>query len=101
MPVLLVAFSSASGSTERRGSAYFEPLEQGGGSSGQVLVSLPEETRRAVPREVRRDLCDTGGAIEIEVEYRERAAIKNSHPWRGHPRRPCTFELSRLSRESR
>jgi ubiquinone/menaquinone biosynthesis C-methylase UbiE len=50
--------------------AYFEPLEQGGGSSGQVLVSLPEETRRAVRQEVRRDLCDAGGAIEIEVEYR-------------------------------
>jgi SAM-dependent methyltransferase len=49
---------------------YFEPFEQGGGSSGQALVSLPEETRCAVREEARRDLCDTGGAIEIEVEYR-------------------------------
>jgi ubiquinone/menaquinone biosynthesis C-methylase UbiE len=50
--------------------AYFEPFEQGGASPGQVLVSLPEETRRAVREEVRRDLGDTGGPIEIEVEYR-------------------------------
>ena len=49
---------------------YFEPFEQGGGSPGQALVSLPEETRHAVREELRRDLGDTGGAIEIEVEYR-------------------------------
>jgi ubiquinone/menaquinone biosynthesis C-methylase UbiE len=50
--------------------AYFEPFEQGGGSPGQALVSLPEETRRVVREEVQRDLGDRGGAIEIEVEYR-------------------------------
>ena len=50
--------------------AYFEPFEQGGGSPGQALVSLPEETRRAVREVVRRDVGDTGGPIEIEVEYR-------------------------------
>jgi hypothetical protein len=50
--------------------AYFEPIEQGAGSPGQAYVSLPEETRRAVCEEVRRDLGDTGGPIEIEVEYR-------------------------------
>ena len=50
--------------------AYFEPFEQGGGSPGQALISLPEETRRAVREEVRRDLGDAGGPIEIEVEYR-------------------------------
>jgi ubiquinone/menaquinone biosynthesis C-methylase UbiE len=49
---------------------YFEPIEQGMGSSGQALVSLPEEARFAVREEVRRDLGDTGGPIEIEVEYR-------------------------------
>ena len=49
---------------------YFEPFERGGGSPGQALVSLPEETRRAVREEVRRDLGDRGGPIEIEVEYR-------------------------------
>lgn len=50
--------------------AYFEPFEQGAGSPGQAYVSLPEETRRVVREEVRRDLRDTGGPIEIEVEYR-------------------------------
>ena len=50
--------------------AYFEPFERGGGSPGQALVSLPEEIRRAVREEVRRDVGDTGGPIEIEVEYR-------------------------------
>jgi ubiquinone/menaquinone biosynthesis C-methylase UbiE len=50
--------------------AYFEPFEQGAGSPGQAFVSLPEETRRIVREEVRRDLGDTGGKIEIEVEYR-------------------------------
>jgi ubiquinone/menaquinone biosynthesis C-methylase UbiE len=50
--------------------AYFEPFERGGGSPGQALISLPEETRRAVREEVRRDLGDKGGPIEIEVEYR-------------------------------
>ena len=49
---------------------YFEPIEQGMGSSGQALVSLPEQARFAVREEVRRDLGDTGGPIEIEVEYR-------------------------------
>jgi ubiquinone/menaquinone biosynthesis C-methylase UbiE len=50
--------------------AYFEPFEQGAGSPGQAYISLSEETRRAVREEVRRDLGDTGGPIEIEVEYR-------------------------------
>jgi len=50
--------------------AYFEPFEQGAGSPGQAFVSLPAETRRVVREEVRRDLGDTGGKIEIEVEYR-------------------------------
>ena len=50
--------------------AYFGPFEQGAGSPGQAYVSLSEESRRAVREEVRRDLGDTGGPIEIEVEYR-------------------------------
>ena len=49
---------------------YFEPFEQGAGSPGQAFVPLPEETRRSVREEVRHDLGDTGGPIEIEVEYR-------------------------------
>ena len=50
--------------------AYFEPFEQGAGSPGQALLSLPEESRRAVREEVRYSLGDTGGPIEIDVEYR-------------------------------
>jgi ubiquinone/menaquinone biosynthesis C-methylase UbiE len=50
--------------------AYFEPYEQGAGSPGQAFVSLPEEIRRAVREEVRRDLGDAGGPIEVEVEIR-------------------------------
>jgi ubiquinone/menaquinone biosynthesis C-methylase UbiE len=50
--------------------AYFKPFEQGAGSPGQAFISLPEQTRRAVREEVRRDLEDTGGSIEVEVEYR-------------------------------
>jgi ubiquinone/menaquinone biosynthesis C-methylase UbiE len=50
--------------------AYFEPFEKGAGSSGQALVSLSVEARKAVREEVQRDLGDIGGSIEVEVEYR-------------------------------
>jgi ubiquinone/menaquinone biosynthesis C-methylase UbiE len=50
--------------------AYYGPFERGGGSTGQALAVLPEEIRRAVREEVRRDLADTGGPIEAEAEYR-------------------------------
>jgi len=48
--------------------AYYGPFERGGASAGQALASLPEETRRAIREEVRRDLADTGGPIEVTVE---------------------------------
>ena len=50
--------------------AYFEPIERGGDSSGQAYVALPEDVRRVVREEVRRDLGDSGGPIKIEVEIR-------------------------------
>jgi ubiquinone/menaquinone biosynthesis C-methylase UbiE len=50
--------------------AYFEPFERGAGSSGQALITLPEEARASVREEVRRDLGDKGGPIEIQVEFR-------------------------------
>jgi hypothetical protein len=53
--------------------AYFEPYERGAGASGQAFVLLPEEVRSAVGEEVRRDLDDTGGPIEIEVEIDSQA----------------------------
>jgi ubiquinone/menaquinone biosynthesis C-methylase UbiE len=50
--------------------AYYGPFERGGGSTGQALAALPEEIRRAIREEARRDLGDTGGPIEAEAEYR-------------------------------
>lgn len=50
--------------------AYYGPFERGGASTGQALALLPEEIRRAIREEVRRDLADTGGPIEAEAEYR-------------------------------
>jgi ubiquinone/menaquinone biosynthesis C-methylase UbiE len=50
--------------------AYFEPFEQGGGSSGQAYLMLPEAERRAVREEVRRHLGDTGGPVGIDVVER-------------------------------
>jgi ubiquinone/menaquinone biosynthesis C-methylase UbiE len=57
--------------------AYFGPFEQGGGSSGQAYVVLPEAERRAVREEVRRNVGDTGGPIAIEVEER----FASGHRW--------------------
>src|SRR3984893_9604727 len=42
--------------------AYYGPFERGGCSTGQELVGLSEDIRRAVREEARRDLGDTGGA---------------------------------------
>ena len=42
--------------------AYFEPFEQGGGSSGQAYLVLPAEERRAVREEVRRQCGRHGRA---------------------------------------
>lgn len=49
---------------------YFEPFENGAGSPGQTLISLPEEARKAVREDVRKSLGDSGGTIAVEVEYR-------------------------------
>jgi ubiquinone/menaquinone biosynthesis C-methylase UbiE len=50
--------------------AYFEPFEQGGGSTGQAYLTLSPADRRAVRDEVRQSFGDTGGPISIEVEFR-------------------------------
>ncbi|MEA2770662.1 MAG: hypothetical protein QOD93_3624, partial [Acetobacteraceae bacterium] len=50
--------------------AYYGPFERGGASTGQALAALPEEIRRAVREEVRRDLADSGGPVAAEAEYR-------------------------------
>jgi len=49
---------------------YYGPFERGGASTGQALAALPEEIRRAVREEVRRDLADSGGPVKAEAEYR-------------------------------
>jgi len=50
--------------------AYYAPYERGGGSTGQALVSLPTEVRHAIREEVRRELNDTGGPVEVDTEIR-------------------------------
>jgi len=50
--------------------AYYGPFERGGASTGQALATLPEEIRRAVREEVRRDRAESGGPVEAEAEYR-------------------------------
>ena len=50
--------------------AYYGPFERGGGSNGQALAALPEEIRRAIREEARRDLADDGGPVRVEAEYR-------------------------------
>src|SRR5262249_39135459 len=50
--------------------AYYGPFERGGASTGQALAALPEEIRRAIREEVRRDMADRGGPVEADAEYR-------------------------------
>ena len=50
--------------------AYYGPFERSGASTGQALAALSDGLRRAVRDEVRRDLDDTGGPIEVEAEHR-------------------------------
>jgi ubiquinone/menaquinone biosynthesis C-methylase UbiE len=50
--------------------AYYGPFERGGASTGQALATLPEDIRRAVREEVRRDLGNTDGPVEVQMEIR-------------------------------
>jgi ubiquinone/menaquinone biosynthesis C-methylase UbiE len=50
--------------------AYYGPFERGGASTGQALAALPEDIRRAVREEVRRDLGNTDGPVEVQMEIR-------------------------------
>ena len=50
--------------------AYYGPFERGGASTGQALATLPDELRRAVRAEVRRDLDWPARVAEVEAEYR-------------------------------
>jgi ubiquinone/menaquinone biosynthesis C-methylase UbiE len=55
---------------------YFEPIERGAGSPGQAFISLPEAARCAVREELRCELGDAGGPIEVEVEYRFASGLR-------------------------
>jgi ubiquinone/menaquinone biosynthesis C-methylase UbiE len=48
---------------------YFAPYEHGADAVGQAFIALPEEVRHSVREDVRQSLGDTGGPIEIEVEF--------------------------------
>ncbi len=50
--------------------AYFGGVERGEGHMGQEYTALPEEVRRTVREEVRREVGDADGPIEVEVEVR-------------------------------
>ena len=49
--------------------AYFGPFERGGASTGQAYLTLSQSERDAVRKEVQRCLGDSGGPVEIEVEF--------------------------------
>ncbi|MBR0848432.1 methyltransferase domain-containing protein [Bradyrhizobium diazoefficiens] len=49
--------------------AYFGPFERGGASTGQAYLKLPPFVRDSVRKEVQRSIGDTGGPVEIEVEF--------------------------------
>lgn len=49
--------------------AYFGPFERGGASTGQAYLTLPQSVRDTIRKEVQRSLGDTGGPVEIEVEF--------------------------------
>lgn len=49
--------------------AYFGPFERGGASTGQAYLALPPSVQEIVRKDVQRSLGDTGGPVEIEVEF--------------------------------
>jgi ubiquinone/menaquinone biosynthesis C-methylase UbiE len=61
--------------------AYFAPIEQARGPTGQEYVALPDEVRRAVREDLRRSLegdGERGGPIEIEMEIMFASGIRNA-----------------------
>src|SRR6516162_8022124 len=53
---------------------------RGGCSTGQALVGLSEDIRRAIREEARRDLCDTGGPGDVELPDRRGPEIAAFRP---------------------
>jgi hypothetical protein len=50
---------------------YYGPFERGGASTGQALAALPDELRREVRDEVRRDFGDTSGPMDCTSVSRQ------------------------------
>ena len=48
--------------------AYFGPIERGAGLPGQEYLAQPERVRAAVREEMRQELGDDGGPVQVAVE---------------------------------
>ena len=48
--------------------AYYNPIEQGAGSVGAELASLPMDIRRAIRNDVWRDIGSPAADVPIELE---------------------------------
>ncbi len=55
---------------------FFGGVERGEGAMGQEYTALPEDMRRAIREEVRREVGDVGGPVEVEVEVRIASALR-------------------------
>ena len=53
-------------------------VEQGAGNVGQEYTALPEDVRRIVREETRRDVGDAGGPVEVVVEVRIGSGARGS-----------------------
>jgi hypothetical protein len=60
---------------------YFDHVERGCGSSGQVFASLPQDTQRAVREDVRRDVGDTGGPSRSRLSSCSVVARNRASPY--------------------
>jgi ubiquinone/menaquinone biosynthesis C-methylase UbiE len=49
--------------------AYFAQYERGWDAAGQAYLAQPEEIRRAVREDMRQSLGDTGGPLELDVQF--------------------------------
>ena len=63
-------FADVEVATKALSFAYFGGVERGDGLMGQEYMALPAGVRRAVREEVRHEVGDTGGPIEVVVEVR-------------------------------
>ena len=50
--------------------AYFEQYERGWEAQGQAYLALSGDMRRLVREDIRQSVNDTGGPIDVEVQYR-------------------------------